>query len=290
MRYVAVCTKGSHIQDVPWFMWAHRGTDRGVTDAVRHCRAYKELSFVRSAKQGEGLAALRVVLRCLQALPPAVGTRAQGRLVAGRHPLYGHAALGGLQSGSAVRAQAGSGATRRDRQLHRRTPVRAGHSRGATGIAGARWTRFGRTCTSRRWSPTTGGRKPRWSRGGLPTSSARRRRSSSTSPPAKSRYRRTRLSSSSRTGSGQPFLKKLDAGRDRSGGDFVVDGCPRPSRQGWPVALTDKLVSIGQVRRVREVRALRRFQRQNTDADFIGADLGPDRRHRTGLPRRRDVR
>ena len=60
MRYVSVCTKGSHIQDVPWFMWSHRGSDHGVTDEVRHCRAYKELSFVRSAKEGEGLASLSV--------------------------------------------------------------------------------------------------------------------------------------------------------------------------------------------------------------------------------------
>ena len=60
MRYVAVCEKGSHIQDIPWFMWAHRGHDAGVTDSVRFCRAYKELKFVRSATHGEGLGSLQV--------------------------------------------------------------------------------------------------------------------------------------------------------------------------------------------------------------------------------------
>src|SRR3954447_18634430 len=58
MRYVAVCGKGSHIQDVPWFRWTHRGHDAGVTEEVRFCKAYKELRFVRSAKLGEGLKAL----------------------------------------------------------------------------------------------------------------------------------------------------------------------------------------------------------------------------------------
>ena len=60
MRYVAVCEKGSHLQDIPWFMWAHRGRDAGVTEVVQHCRAYKDLRFVRSGKDGEGLKSLRV--------------------------------------------------------------------------------------------------------------------------------------------------------------------------------------------------------------------------------------
>ncbi|MBC7276389.1 hypothetical protein, partial [Nocardioides sp.] len=55
MRYVAVCERGSHIQDIPWFQWAHRGHDSGVTETVRHCRAYKDLKFVRSSSHGEGL-------------------------------------------------------------------------------------------------------------------------------------------------------------------------------------------------------------------------------------------
>ena len=60
MRYVAVCETGSHVRDIPWFMWAHRCHDDGVTDEVRFCRAYKELRFERSAKHGEGLASLGV--------------------------------------------------------------------------------------------------------------------------------------------------------------------------------------------------------------------------------------
>lgn len=60
MRYVAVCKKGSHIQDVPWFKWAHRGNDVGVDNTVRFCRSYKELKFVRSSQLGEGLGSLRI--------------------------------------------------------------------------------------------------------------------------------------------------------------------------------------------------------------------------------------
>ena len=33
----------------------------GVAETVRHCRAFKELKFVRSSRYGEGLASLRVV-------------------------------------------------------------------------------------------------------------------------------------------------------------------------------------------------------------------------------------
>lgn len=60
MRFVAVCKGGSHVQDIEWFKWAHRGHDDGVTEKVRLCRAYDELTFVRAADRGEGLGSLSV--------------------------------------------------------------------------------------------------------------------------------------------------------------------------------------------------------------------------------------
>ena len=70
MRYVAICKHGSHIQDIPWFKWAHRGHDAGVTEEVRFCRAYTELKFVRTSGQGEGLASLRVnCAKCKRSRP-----------------------------------------------------------------------------------------------------------------------------------------------------------------------------------------------------------------------------
>ncbi|MFW6691538.1 DrmB family protein [Streptomyces sp. MAR4 CNX-425] len=73
------------------------------------------------------------------------------------------------------------------------------------------------------------------------------------------------------------FVKKLDGGRDRTVGDFVVDGRIVADVPG-PQSLHDKISGIGQVRRVREVRALRGFRRHHAEAVMIDADLGPDRR------------
>ena len=95
MRYVAVCDKGSHIQDIPWFMWAHRGHDAGVTEAVRFCRAYKELKFVRSASHGEGLGSLRVACTACKPLPPDDRSRHERGTEARWHSLRWNAALGG---------------------------------------------------------------------------------------------------------------------------------------------------------------------------------------------------
>jgi hypothetical protein len=80
------------------------------------------------------------------------------------------------------------------------------------------------------------------------------------------------------------FLKKLEASRDHSVGDFIVDGWKVPADSVWPSTLTSRLVAVGQVRRVREVQALRGFRRHNADADRILADLGPDRRRKPVYP------
>jgi hypothetical protein len=82
------------------------------------------------------------------------------------------------------------------------------------------------------------------------------------------------------------FLKKLDAGgRDHSVGDFVVDSWKvHAVDTKWPEGLTSRVVGVGQVRRVREVRALRSFQRHDPGADPISADLGPDRRRKPVYP------
>ena len=80
------------------------------------------------------------------------------------------------------------------------------------------------------------------------------------------------------------FVKKLENGRDHTVGDFVVDGWTVPVRPDWPSALTNQLVGVGQVHRVREVRALRGFRRHDAGADLVSADLGPDRRRKAVFP------
>ena len=53
MRFVAVCTEKSHITDVPWVEWVHRGGD--VT-----CKSKVDLSFAPVKGGGEGLRSLEV--------------------------------------------------------------------------------------------------------------------------------------------------------------------------------------------------------------------------------------
>jgi hypothetical protein len=72
------------------------------------------------------------------------------------------------------------------------------------------------------------------------------------------------------------FVKKLESGRDRAVGDFVVDGWKRSEFTVGPKELEHVLAAVGQVRRVREVRALKGFRRYSLQADFIRADLERD--------------
>lgn len=80
------------------------------------------------------------------------------------------------------------------------------------------------------------------------------------------------------------FVQKLESGRDHGAGDFVVDGWRVTATSDLHSALRSRLLGVGQVRRVREVRALRGFRRHDADADFISADLGPDRRRKPVYP------
>ncbi|SHK36079.1 protein of unknown function [Nocardiopsis flavescens] len=79
------------------------------------------------------------------------------------------------------------------------------------------------------------------------------------------------------------FLKKLDAVRDREGGDFVVDGRTFDDVEG-PESLLRAIGGVGMVRRVREVIALRGFRRNGMDAALIDVDLGPNRRRYPTYP------
>jgi hypothetical protein len=79
------------------------------------------------------------------------------------------------------------------------------------------------------------------------------------------------------------FLKKLKVtGRDHSESDFVVDSWHIGAHERMPESLTGPLKAIGQVNRVREVRALTGFRRHSADAALIPADLSVEgRRHPT---------
>jgi hypothetical protein len=80
------------------------------------------------------------------------------------------------------------------------------------------------------------------------------------------------------------FVKKIIAGKDRELSDFVVDGWSGQSITSGPAELRDVISGIGQVHRVREVRALKGFRRHSPSATFVSADLGQDPKQRPVYP------
>ncbi|MEV4663305.1 DUF1998 domain-containing protein [Micromonospora echinofusca] len=282
MRYVAICEKGSHIQDVPWFKWAHRGNDAGVNDAVRFCRAYKELKFVRSSQHGEGLASLRVHcnackrFRPLSDLVGAESLHRDGIRCEGTQPWeepkrdigceYHLRAVQRGATGNYIaerlsaldipeeRPRSAEDADRIRSHVYFEKVVADNGGPQAELVAGWIADELG-VSVEDVLGLAAGGENPA----------------------------ETPLLDL-KDGEWAAFLKKLEGGRDRSGGDFVVDGWKVPTDSVWPSALTSRLVSVGQVRRVREVRVLRGFRRHNADAVFVPADLGPDRKRKPVYP------
>lgn len=60
MRFVAICERGSHIQDIPWWWWAHRASQ---AEEHNRCQEKSLLEFITVDDSGEGLASLRVICR-----------------------------------------------------------------------------------------------------------------------------------------------------------------------------------------------------------------------------------
>lgn len=282
MRYVAICGKGSHIQDIPWFKWAHCGNDAAVSNAVRFCRAYKELKFVRSSKHGEGLSAIQILCngckrtRPLSELVTTDALRRDGIKCDGTQP-WEEQKPGKVCEHPVIAVQRGATGNYITERLSAldipeerpASAAKADQIRGhvyfekivadnggpqAEMVAGWIADELGVSATDV-----------------LALAAAGDKADDSVLLDLKD-------------GEWSAFLKKLDAGEDRSNGDFVVDGWRVPVDSVWPQALTSRLVSVGQARRVREVRALMGFRRHSAEADLIPADLGPDRKRKPIYP------
>ena len=283
MRYVAVCEKGSHLQDIPWFMWAHRGRDSGVTEPVRFCRAYKELRFVRSARHGEGLKSLRIECGgCKRSRPLSDlvtkesltrdGIRCKG-VQPWQEPLPGNACEYSL-----VAVQRGAtGNYIADRisalDIPEETP-----SSVAAAAAVRSHPDFGRVVAD------NGGPKAEIIAGWIADENGVSVQD--VIDLAKAGLERSNdVLGDLKDDEWAAFLKKLgQPGRDLSEGDFVVDAWRVDEGAGLPAALVDRLTAVGQVRRVREVRALKGFRRFSADADMVPADLSLDAVRRPTLP------
>ncbi|MER7583538.1 DUF1998 domain-containing protein [Kitasatospora sp. NPDC097691] len=282
MRYVAVCRKGSHIQDIPWFKWAHRGSDCGVTEAVRHCRAFTELKFVRSMRHGEGLAALRVhctackrsrplsdltgedslhrdYIRCDGTQPweePKPGDACDHRLVAVQRGATGNYIAERLSALDIPEERPHSAQVTERIRGHLYFDKVVADNGGPQAEMVAGWIADEVGVTAEEVLRVAAGDDDTADTPLLDL----------------------------KDGEWAAFLGKLEAGRDDGAGDFVVDGWKVPADPKWPSSLTSHLVGVGQVRRVREVRALKGFRRHDAEADLIPADLGPDRRRMPVYP------
>lgn len=282
MRYIAVCERGSHLQDIPWFMWAHRGRDTGVTDSVRLCRAYKELRFVRSAKAGEGLGSLRVECggckrsRPLSDLVTTGALARDGIRCDGVQP-WQEPVQGNVCEHALVAVQRGATSN----YIAERISALDIPEEKPTSVAAADAIRshpdFARLVAD------NGGPKAETIAGwiadelGIPVADVLEL--ATADEPVDD------VLGDLKDGEWAAFLKKLGrAGRDHSDGDFVVDTWRVDGQPGLPTTLTDRLAAVGQVRRVREVRALKGFRRHGADAELIPADLSIEGRRRPTLP------
>ncbi|WP_097886265.1 DUF1998 domain-containing protein [Streptomyces sp. st140] len=282
MRYVAVCEKGSHVQDVNWVQWVHRGRAAGLDEAIRFCRDYKSLRFRKVANRSEGLTSLMVKChgcgnsRSLAELVSKGALQRDGMRCAGRQPWEPEGAvkdpcphpLAAVQRGAtgnyiAVRISALDIPEERPQAVEATDRIR-GH------------VFFEKVVTD------NGGPQAEMVAGWIATELG-------VTPEtvlavaAGEEVGADEMLLDLKDGEWAAFLKKLDGGRDLTGSDFVVDARSLEGVAG-PRHLLDGISGIGQVRRVREVRALRGFRRHDADAAMIKSDLGPDQWRRPTYP------
>lgn len=274
MRYVAVCEKGSHIQDINWFQWAHRGTEASRSEAVRFCRDFKSLRFSKLPKRGEGLSSLMVKChgcgnsRTFAELVSNRILQRDGIRCTGRQPWEPESTIKqpcphhliAVQRGAtgnyiAERISALDIPEERPQSIEIAEKIRA-HSffekvvadnGGPQAMMVAEWIADELGVTPDLVLTVAAGEETTTDEMLLDL----------------------------KDGEWAAFLKKLDDGQDRTGGDFVVEGRDLDDTIG-PLSLLSKISGLGQVRRVREVRALRGFRRHVADATLVNVDLGPD--------------
>ena len=282
MRYVAVCEKGSHVQDVNWFQWAHRGRAASLNEAVRFCRDYKALRFHKLATRGEGLAAL--VVKCygcknerkLAELVTKGALHQNGIRCVGRQPWEAESSVKKPCPYELVAVQRGAtGNYIAERISALDIPEeRPQSAEMADKIRGH--VLFGKVVTDNGGPQSEVLAQLIADDLGVTAETVLGVAAGEESPAVE-------LLLGLKDGVWSAFLKKIDEGRDRSGSDFVVDGRSLEGLEG-PQSLLGKISGIGQVRRVREVRALRGFRRHDAEATLISADLGSDRSYRPTYP------
>lgn len=283
MRYVAVCKKGSHLQDIPWFKWAHRGHDEGVTEGVRLCRAFKELRFVRSAKAGEGLGSLRVVCggcrrsRSMSDLVSESALSRNGIKCSGVQPWQDPATAEPCEHDLVAVQRGATGNYISERVSALDIPEEKPQSLEIADAIRAH-DDFARLVSD------NGGPKAETFAGWIAdefevTSEYVMELADGDNGPLDD------IVTDLKDGEWAAFAKKLSSGgRDDSNSSFVVDSWSTAGHPSVPANLAECLAAIGQVRRVRVVQALKGFRRYSADADFIPADLSLEGKAKQTLP------
>ncbi len=285
MRYVAVCKSGSHVQDVPWFKWAHRGHDKGVTEEVRVCRAYKELRFVRSSTSGEGLASLRVVCdgcgraRPLSELIGQNSLQRDGIRCDGHQPWQIEDDARRVCDADLVAVQRGATGNYLAERVSA-LDIPEEKTRSQETISSVRAHDY-----FRRLVDDNGGPKSEMIAGWIADDlDVAVKEVLSIALADENEAASDNGVGVLKDGEWAAFVKKITAGKDKALGDFVVDGWAGDCFDDAPAGLSHVLAGVGQVHRVREVRALKGFRRHRADADFVSADLGQDPNQRPAYP------
>ncbi len=283
MRYVAVCETGSHVRDVPWFMWAHRGHDSGVTEEVRFCKAYKELRFERSSKLGEGLASLRVTCgkckrsRSLDQLVGKDSLLRDGIRCEGRQPWEPPTSGSPVCDAHLIAVQRGATG---NYIAERISALDIPEEKPASVEM---LERIRAHPYFERMIADNGGPQAEMIAGWISDETG-----ASVESVLAAAHSHDDESDSPvldlKDGEWAAFVQKIAGGRDNAVGDFVVDGWSGQRLPATPPELRGIITGIGQVRRVREVRALTGFQRHSAQADIIRADLNRDPKHRPTFP------
>lgn len=280
MRYVAACEGGSHLQDVPWPLWVHRGRDEDLSEEQRLCRADDQLKFVRRSDRGEGLRSMFV--RCMacrreRSLVSLVGKKAlaaDGLRCLGRQPWRGSIAsecehpLVAKQRGAtsnylaeivaAIDIPEGQSSAERDLERIRTHDAFAMFVQDNGGpLAGMLRTKIAQDLD-------------------VPEHTV--------DEAAKTSDEDERPVLGLKDGEWLAFQEKLENGRDEETSGFIVDGRRISTNPNVPASVFEVFTHVGQVRRLRLVRALQGFRRHGQDARFIAADPGEPGRTRRSYP------
>lgn len=279
MRYIAVCESGSHIQDIPWFQWTHRGNDGGVTEEVRVCRDYDALKFKRSSTEGEGLKSLSVECggcRRKRSLVDLVNLRlvADGIQCEGKQPWELDSAPCADSLTAVQRGATGNYLAERVTALD--IPL-VGPPIQQDAAAVREHADFGRLVQDgggpkseliSQWIADEVGVEPSFVMSVAFASSA--------------------LDAGEgidlKDGEWGAFLSELGDEPAEPNEDFVVDRADLTSTSSSAPTLLENLQAVGQVRRLREVRALKGFRRNKIDANLMSAYLADARSRSAILP------